>query len=81
MHPKQVERLAARIRENRRTSINGTKAITHIEAAHTKLVQLQTVRRQMKAELARCIDQRDNALREVEILRVELRMRKTSDRL
>ncbi len=81
MHPKQVERLAARMRENRRTSMNSTKVITHIEAAHTKLVKLQTVRRQMKAKLARCVDQRDNALREVEFLRDELRKCKSLDRL
>ncbi len=52
MHPKQVELLAARIRENRRTSVNSTKAIMHIEAVHTKLVHLQTIRRQMKVKLA-----------------------------
>jgi len=79
MHPKRVEQLAARIRENQRASVNSRNAITHIEAAHTKLVQLQTARQQMKAELAHCIDERDNALREVKLLRVELRKYKTPD--
>ena len=81
MHPKRVEQLAARIREHRRTSVNRTKAITHLEAAHTKLVQLQTIRRHMKTELARCIDERDNALREVERLSNELRKCKTPNTL
>ena len=69
MLPKRVEQLADRIREHRRTSVNSAKAIMHIEAAHTKLIQLQAVRRYMKEELARCIAERDNALREVEHLR------------
>ncbi len=69
MHPKRVEQLAERIREHRRTSVNSANAVMHIKAAHTKLIQLQAVRRHMKAELARCIDERDNALRKIERLR------------
>jgi hypothetical protein len=81
MHPKQVEQLAASIRKHRRTSVNKTKAITHIEAAHAKLVQLQTVRQHLKTELTRCIDERDNALLEVERLRNEFRKFKTANTL
>ena len=69
MLPKRVEQLTERIRQHRRTSVNSAKAIMHIEAARAKLIQLQAVRRHMKSELARCIDERDNALRQVERLR------------
>ncbi|MAF82766.1 MAG: hypothetical protein QGH93_04840 [Gammaproteobacteria bacterium] len=79
MHPKQVELLASRLSEHRRTKVNSAKAITHIEAAHTKLIRLQTLRRKMKVELAHCIDERDTALREVELLSVELHKHKTSE--
>lgn len=69
MLPKRVEQLADRIRGIRKASVNSANAIMHIKAAHSKLIQLQVVRRSMKAEMARCIAERDNALRELERLR------------
>ena len=72
MHPKRVEQLAKRIRENRGILSDRPKGIEHLEAAHTKLVELQAVRQHLKAKLARCIEQRDNALREVDQLRAKL---------
>ena len=72
MHPKKVEQLAERIRENLEKQPDTTNLNVHLEAAHAKLTELQAVRRHMKDKLARCIEQRDKALREVDRLRAEL---------
>lgn len=77
MHPKKVEQLAERIRENSGIAANKAEMNQHIEAAHRKLVELQAVRRHMKAKLTRCIEQRDKALLKVDQLRAELRKYKT----
>jgi hypothetical protein len=79
MHPKQVERLAERIRENHEISSNRTKLNQHVVEAHAKLVELLAVRRHLKAQLVRCVEERDNAAREVEHLRAELLKLKTPD--
>jgi hypothetical protein len=79
MHPKQAERLAERVRENHEISSNNTKLNEHVVAAHAKLVELLAVRQHMKAQLLRCVEERDNALREVEHLRAELLKLKTPD--
>lgn len=79
MHPKKVERLAERIREDQEFSSNSTKLNEHVVAAHAKLVELLAVRQHMKAQLLRCVEERDNALREVDRLRAELLKLKTAD--
>lgn len=79
MHPKKVEQLAERIRENRESSSETSTMNQHLEAAHAKLVELQAVRRHMSARLERCIEQRDNALREVDRLRGELEKTRQAD--
>jgi uncharacterized coiled-coil DUF342 family protein len=79
MHPKQVERLAERIRENHEISSNRTKLNKHVVEAHAKLVELLAVRRHLTAQLVRCVEERDNALCEVEHLRAELLKLKTPD--
>ena len=80
MHPKKVEQLADRIREHRELSSKSATPSQHLEAAHLKLVELEAVRRHMKAKMARCIQQRDKALLEVDQLRAELRKLKNTDR-
>jgi GTP1/Obg family GTP-binding protein len=71
MDPNRVEQLANRIREHRESTVNVSNAIGHLEAAHAKLMQLQAGRRELKAELERCVEERDNALREVDRLNDE----------
>lgn len=48
-------------------------ALKHLDAAHEKLMQLQAWRRQYKIELAECIEQRDDALRELDDSKTENR--------
>ena len=79
MHPKQVGLLAERMREQSSGLPDNAKLNTHLEDAHAKLIELQAVRRHMKAKLGRCIEERDDALREVERLREELRKHETPD--
>lgn len=69
MLAKRVEQLVDRFRGHRNNSVDSANAIMHIKAAHAKLIQLQAIRSRMKSGLARCIDERDNALRELERLR------------
>lgn len=78
MHPKKVEQLAERIRENLDVAADDEKPNAHLAAAHEKLVELQAVRQHMKTKLARCIEQRDEALRKVDQLRAKLRKTRSS---
>jgi len=71
MDPNRVEQIANRIREQRKSAVNVSNAIEHLEAAHAKLMKLQAGRRELKAELALSVEERDNALREIDRLNDE----------
>jgi chromosome segregation ATPase len=66
----KVEVLTDRIGKARKTP-DPLRAVRHFDAARKKLARLQGFRRELKAQLAQCIIERDAALSEIDRLRSE----------